>query len=166
MACLSLVWCRPARDLFYELKDLFGCPFFSVISSHTLYTLEHKSKYIIDIKIRSKYFKIKREYFSDLRCFFGRCKFDRCGSSIQLWAMPEAALSIPLKLSSLLLGMGWCTCTNTLLLCFEYSTLMLFHLQSSCDPTFFKQGQMNLDLWPREKTIQVQSNRYFAIKEH
>ena len=29
-----------------------------------------------------------------------------------------------------------------------------------------KQDQMNLDLGLREKTIQVQSNRYFAIKDH
>ena len=28
-----------------------------------------------------------------------------------------------------------------------------------------KQDQMNLDLWPRENTIQVQINRYFAIKD-
>ena len=31
---------------------------------------------------------------------------------------------------------------------------------------YIKQDQMNLDLWPWEKTIQVQSNRYFAIKTH
>ena len=29
-----------------------------------------------------------------------------------------------------------------------------------------EQDQMNLDLGPREKTIQVQSNRYFAINDH
>ena len=28
-----------------------------------------------------------------------------------------------------------------------------------------KQDQMNLDLWPREKAMQVQSNRKFAIKK-
>ena len=30
----------------------------------------------------------------------------------------------------------------------------------------FEQYQFNLDLWPREKTILVQSNQYSAIKDH
>ena len=54
----------------------------------------------------------------------------------------------------------------------EYKSFKCWNARSLCNAmcnifsAFEKQDQINLDLWPQENTIQVQSNRYFAIKVH